>query len=121
MKRGEGTNQEQILRALQLVGPMGTTEMARYLSRTNTSVNDSIRRLRRDERVHIVRYDHQPDGTRGRMIPIYAEGGGGDAEYPGATDASTRNKKYRARHSKLISIRRYHKLREKVGMWAGLL
>ena len=109
----------ETLQLLTDIGAMGTTELARITGRSNTSINDNIRRLKRRGLVRIVKWDRQPAGCKGEMIPMYGAGGGEDAPKPAAKSDYQRNRDYRVRKRKIISIRR-NSFKD-IGIWRGLL
>lgn len=121
MRSKIGKTCEAVYAALDDIGPMSTAELMLFLDRKAAAMNDATRRLRMRKMVHITRWERQPDGHKGAMIPIYAAGDAEDAPKPKPLDVKQRNKRYRKRHAVAISIRRYGDARNSVGMWSGLL
>lgn len=119
MSRNVGKMSVETLQLLTDIGEMGSAELARITGRSNTSVNDSLRRLKRRGLIRIVRWDRQPAGCKGEMIPLYGAGGGEHAPKPAAKTSIRRNADYRKRNRKVISLRRDSY--KEVGIWRGLL
>lgn len=111
----------QITTALDDIGPMSALELACLTGLVRLTVNKQIRQLRAKGEIHIARYEHQPDGQRGRLIVVYGIGGVEDAPLMPARTVKQRNRKYYQRHAALISARRYPHVRQAAGVWAGLM
>lgn len=115
---------ERLYHMLDTIGPMTAAELERLMNRSRPSVNESLRLLRRStpKRIHIHRYDRQPDGTRGRCVPVYAVGDLPDAPEPGGLSSKQRNEKYRQRHRARLNARNRAR-RGSVGpnIWMGLV
>ena len=109
----------QTLQLLIDIGEMSTAELSSITGRSRTNVNDSIRRLKWRKLVRIVRWERQPSGSRGEMIPLYGAGAGENAPKPKAKSNISRNADYRKRKRKVISLRRDSY--KEVGIWRGLL
>lgn len=111
----------QVLYTLDDVGPLSSYDMALLLNRTQLSIGGSLRRLRKRKLIHITKYERQPDGQKGRCIPIYAVGDVPDAPPLKRIGVLEVNKKYRKRHAAIISARRYVTERKQLGVWGGLV
>ena len=113
---------EAVYFALDDIGPMTTYELIRLLGRKRNSVVYTLSTLRKARRIHVCRWERQPEGTQGRMAPVYAIGNEPDVKQPnrrGPKEVSTR---YRKRHATEISVRRYGDRSTKVNnIWSGLL
>ncbi len=115
------TASDQIKLALDDIGPMSSLELRRLLGFKQTKAQKYIRELREAKQIHILRNDHQPDGTRGRFVPVYAIGEGAAPPQVRPVTNAIRNRRYRQRHAAIISARRYPHVRQAAGVWAGLM
>lgn len=112
---------KQITDALDHIGAMSRFELQTHLGLSHLAVNKQIRQLRNKKRIHITRFERQPDGVQGRCIPVYALGDKEDAQPLRAATRRDVSQRYYERHSAVISTRRYAKQRAALGPWAGLV
>lgn len=111
----------QVLQLLSELGAMTNTDIAAMTGRSVVSCNDSIRRLRKRKLVHICKYERQPDGQSGSLIPIYAVGDLPDAKRPKRIDHNEVSRKSWARRKAILSIRRYPEYNQGLGIFRGLM
>lgn len=108
-----------LTRALIDAGPMSRAELVLHLRSTPDAVSYLLRKARPG--IYIVRYDRQPEGVSGRCAPVYAVGNRPDATPLARLSNAETRKRYHARHTRLISIRRYPDYHRDQGVWAGLV
>ena len=111
---------EQLLDLMLTYPPASCAELATLSGWTQMMIADALRILRRKRLVYIASYERQPEGQKGRCIPIYAVGNKIDASPLPRIRKSLIDKRYRQRHAALISARRYPNVRTQLGPWAGL-
>ena len=113
---------DEVLKALESAGAMGTAELSTHMGMTKSSIVDSLRRLMKRNRAHIVRFDHQPNGVQGRMIPIYQAGEGDNAEPPKRKTSKMVNAAYRKRHAARLKVKKHIRRGSfESNVWAGLM
>ena len=111
---------QQITHALEHIGPLSALELSLQLVLSRLAVNKQVKQLREKKRVYITRFERQPDGVQGRCTPVYALGEKNDAKPLDRNHRREVSQRYYARHSAVISTRRYSKRRTALGVWAGL-
>lgn len=114
-------SQLNLLNALSTIGPMTRLELENVLKLSNAATAYAIQQLRLHKHIHICGYERQPEGLRGGMAPIYKLGDKPDAPKPKAYTRQEIDKRYREKHSLLISMRRYKNYRKQLHVWSGLM
>lgn len=112
--------QKKILKLVQELGPISTGEIVFMLRISRSAVAEHLRNLKRNLDIHIGKYEHQPEGTRGRCIPQWVAGSGPDAHEKGRSD-KVRARASRSRNSAALSVRKYPEYNKAKGVWRGLL
>ena len=110
---------DDLIAVLTAAGPMSALELMSHMGMNRNMISTRVRRAR--PRIHIERYERQPDGVGGRCAPIYAAGVGTDAQPLKRLSRFQVTKRYRERHAAVISARRYRDYHIAQGPWAGLL
>lgn len=111
---------KQIADCLLNIGPMSAFELQLHIGVSRLATNKQIKQLRTKGLVRVDSFERQPNGTKGRCIPVYALGDAPDALALRALTSKIINQRYNARHAAIISTRRYSKQRGALGVWAGL-
>ena len=109
-----------ILAALDDIGPMKQRELATFLGLGKDTIFIQLKNLRRLGKVHIARYEPQPDGKRGSSSPVFAIGAGEDAPKPRAKTQQERTRSYRARNRVKLNAKKHPVRRTAMGVWVGL-
>jgi hypothetical protein len=112
---------QDVLQLISDVGGMSRAELEPLTARDALSVGRTLRILRKRKLIYIGRYDRQPPGTGGRLIPIYYEGDCEDVRPPYQLPDHERHKRYREQNKAAIAARRYPQAHAKLGIWKGLM
>lgn len=113
--------QAQVIAALETIGTMSTTDICQITSLGRSGVQEQLRNLRAKKLVYIAHYERQPPGHPGGMVPVYALGNRPDTPKPKAKTRAQICRDHYARHTAIISARRYPNARQSAGVWAGLM
>ena len=105
----ESPIQDAIMSLLEQ-GPMAVRDLAEELGKTNSSVSAKLTTMRqRGKPIRILRYERQPDGVQGRLIPVYELGTEPDAPMPKLAPLKKRmrnyQRKYRERHEGRVYLK----------------
>lgn len=108
-------SKQEILKALQVIGPMTRPELDKFLGLKRSAVGASIRYLRADKKVCIV--DWTPPAWASAQAPIYGLGSK-DKPRPPVMSRAEIQKIWRASKPKVIRAKRNQK---PAGFWDALL
>lgn len=108
-----------IITLLRDIGPMSRRELAHLMRIDVQLVYASMRLLKENGKLRIVRWDRSVG--KGPFTPIYAEGGGVDVERPKGWTRNDISRRYYQRNAAVISLRRYPNYHKSFGIWSGLM
>ena len=113
---------DKVLQALENAGAMGTSELVKHTGLTRSSVLHAVRGLIKRNLAHIAKYERQPNGKSGSIIPIYQSG-----ECLHVIQIKRKSDKeiqsdYRKRHAARIRVKRQiQRGSYRVNVWSGLM
>lgn len=118
-KREEGLM--AIVEMLQSIGGMTKQEITALTGRPIRGVRGSLKTLRDRGLIYVGRWERQPDGRSGSIMPVFFAGQGVDAPRLKPIGRMETQRRYRRRYKGLFTAMNNPQEYMKLGVWRGLI